>query len=760
MDINEYRALRPSYKDLEDDYIIKSLEKQKGKPFADITYEDLGETNPNVSNVVTTKPPPKKIIIQDNKQDNKENKSWIGKKIDSIKNLEIPISFDPRGGGYRAPVTETKIKEFAPDANQARFVAKGATFAFSDNLEALIRSQTGDKDYDTVLKDIRLEMETFAKENPGTALASEIAGGIITPGAITRTAFKHINKLPALARWVLKPLTISSQGATYGAGSSDGQKTLMNAAIGAVTAPAVYGVLKAAPAIGKFAYNQTKNLYGKINKNPPLSASEKALGKIMNEDVIDPKTILKNTKESKHLTLAESMGINAVDMLRVLGKYPGEARKKIQDFLIKRNEEAPKRVLDLTKKIFQIKGSYKDTYNTLMNKQKEISVKLYKPILGIPIRLDGELGDLLQNNPAMKRAYTKAYNDLKIDPDFNVKLLEDMFVVDQNGVANLISNKLNVEKANIIKKGLDGILEKFRDKTTGRLMLKSDEAKNILKLKRRFLDLVDEQIPEYKTARGAWAGIEKQKEALELGKKFMLGGPKNDPDFFADRVDKFSADEQTAFVLGAAKQIELMIVNRVNTTSVVNKLLKTPQYKEALKLVFGNTPKGKKQLNAFMNFLKVESKMAQTSNKILVGSPTAEIQTQMAFTDDALKNVAYVGLGSSVARVLGASSAIAKFGQYYDEGKAAYGVFKPTAPNRKQMANILMETNPAKIKTILDRALKGKLFLTEEVKQRLIQKLGRNNQLLGGISTVSSGEGRPGQIYDYAKRNLVNALRN
>ena len=76
------------------------------------------------------------------------------------------------------------------------------------------------------------------------------------------------------------------------------------------------------------------------------------------------------------------------------------------------------------------------------------------------------------------------------------------------------------------------------------------------------------------------------------------------------------------------------------------------------------------------------------------------------------------------------------------------------------MANILMETNPEKIKVILDRATKGKLFLTEEVKQKLIQKLGRNNQLLGGISTVSSGEGRPGQIYDYAKRNLVNALRN
>ena len=742
MDINEYRALRPSYNTLSDDYIIKSLEKRFKKPFANITYEDLGETNPNVSNVTTS---------------NVDTSATVQPLI-TDKRDDSRLKASEEYGGWGGVADPYNINRAEP--NQLRYMAKGATFGFNDNLEALIRSQVGNQDYNTILKDIRKEMQQYAEENPESALAAEIAGGIVTPGGITRTAFKQINKLPALVRWVLKPLTLSAQGATYAAGSSDGQNTLMNTAIGAVAAPAVYGGLKAVPAVGKFAYNKVKNLYGKATRNPPLNKAEKTLVKLMNEDVVDPKTILKNIKKSKYVTLAESMGINAEDMLRVIGKYPGKARKKIQKFLIQRNEDASKRVLDLTKKIFQIKGSYKDSYNTLMNKQKEISVELYKPILGIPIRLDGELGDLLQNNPAMKKAYTKAYNDLKIDPDFNVKLLDDMFVVDQNGVANLISNKLNVEKANIIKKGLDGILEKFRDKTTGRLMLKSDEAKNILKLQRRFLKLIDEQIPEYKTARGAWAGVEKQKEALELGKKFMLGGPKNDPDFFAARVDKFSADEQTAFIMGAAKQIELMVVNKVNTTSVINKLLKTPQYKEALKLVFGNTPKGKKQLNAFMNFLKVEAKMAQTSSKVLGGSPTAELQAQMAFTDDTLKNIAYVGLGSSVARVLGAGGQLAKWGSRYDEGKAAYGVFKPTAPNREQMANILMETNPAKIKAILDRAEKGRLLLTEEAKQRLIQKLARSNQLLGGISTVSSGEGRPGEIYDYTKRNLVNALRN
>ena len=742
MDINEYRNLRPNYSTLSDDYIIESLEKRFKKPFADITYEDLGETNPNISN-----------IDVDNVDTSTTVQPLITDKRDDSRLIE-----STEFGGMGGVADPYNVNRLEP--NQLRFMAKGATFGFNDNLEALIRSQIGDRDYNSVLKDIRKDMQQYAEENPESALAAEIAGGIVTPGGITRTAFKQINKLPALARWVLKPLTLSAQGGLYGWGSSDGQNTIMNTAIGAVAAPAFYGGLKAVPGVGKFAYNKAKNLYGKATGNPPLNKAEKTLVKLMNEDAIAPKTILENIKKSKYITLAESIGINAEDMLRVIGKYPGKARKKIQDFLIKRNEDAPKRVLDLTKKIFQIKGSYKDSYATLMNKQKEISAKLYKPILGIPIRLDGELGDLLQNNPAMKKAYTKAYNDLKIDPDFDVKLLDDMFVVDKNGVATLISNKLNVEKANIIKKGLDGILEKFRDKTTGRLMLKSDEAKNILKLQRRFLNLVDDQIPEYKAARAAWAGIEKQKEALELGKKFMLGGPKNDPDFFADRVGKFSADEQVAFVMGAAKQIELMIVNRVNTTSVINKLLKTPQYKEALKLVFGNTPKGKKQLNAFMNFLKVEAKMAKTSSKVLGGSPTAELGQQMAFTDETLKNIAYVGLGSSVARVLGAGGQISKIGQYYDEGKTAYGVFKPTAPNREQMANILMETNPAKIRAILDRAEKGRLLLTEEAKQALIQKLGRSNQLLGGISTVSSGEGRPGEIYDYTKRNLVNALMN
>ena len=735
MDINEYRNLRPNYNTLSDDYIIESLEKRFKKPFANITYEDLGETNPNISN-----------INVDNVDTSTTVQPLITDKRDDSRLIE---STEFAGmGGVADPYNVNR-----PEPNQLRFMAKGATFGFNDNLEALIRSQIGDRDYDTVLKDIRKDMQQYAKENPESALAAEIAGGIVTPGGITRTAFKQINKLPALARWVLKPLTLSAQGGLYSAGSSDGQNTIMNTTIGAVAAPAFYGGLLAVPGVGKFAYNKAKDLYGNIANKKPLTTAEKTLGRLINEDVATPSSILTAKKGADHLTLAESIGINATDMLRVIGKYPGKARAKIEKFLTNRNEKVQDRVINTTKKLFNVKSSYRDNYNDLMLKQKEISEELYKPILGIPIRLDGELGNLLQNNPAMKTAYTKAYNDLKIDPDFDVKLLDDMFVVDKNGIATLISNKLNVEKANIIKQGLDGILEKFRSNTTGKLELSSKEAQNILKLQRRFLKLIDKQIPEYKIARAAWAGKAKQLEAMELGKSFMKGGSNKDPDLFINRVEELTTDERAAFVLGATKQIEIMINNAINPKTVINRLLKSRSYQQSLKMLFGDSAKGKKQYSTFVNFLKTEAKMGDTANKVLGGSPTAEIMKQMEFADDLI----YLATGSQVAQMLGTAGLVGKLAQKADEG---WNKFKPTGPNREQMANLLLETNPTKIREILDRASKGRILLSEEDKRKLLLRLARQNQLAGAASIVSAGEGRPGEIYNFSKRNLVNALRN
>ena len=144
MDINEYRNLRPNYSTLSDDYIIESLEKRFKKPFADITYEDLGETNPNISN-----------IDVDNVDTSTTVQPLITDKRDDSRLIE-----STEFGGMGGVADPYNVNRLEP--NQLRFMAKGATFGFNDNLEALIRSQIGDRDYNSVLKDIRKDIQQYA----------------------------------------------------------------------------------------------------------------------------------------------------------------------------------------------------------------------------------------------------------------------------------------------------------------------------------------------------------------------------------------------------------------------------------------------------------------------------------------------------------------------------------------------------------------------------------------------------------------------
>lgn len=60
-------------------------------------------------------------------------------------------------------------------------IGQGTLFGLGDEAMGLLRS-IGEETYDDALKDERAKVEAFRSENPGTALAAELAGGFVTPG--------------------------------------------------------------------------------------------------------------------------------------------------------------------------------------------------------------------------------------------------------------------------------------------------------------------------------------------------------------------------------------------------------------------------------------------------------------------------------------------------------------------------------------------------------------------------------------------------
>jgi hypothetical protein len=71
------------------------------------------------------------------------------------------------------------------DSQIIRSLAQGATFGFAEEIEAGVRAAASmlgigeDKGYEAIRDEIRQKLANFKKENPGTAITSEIVGAII-----------------------------------------------------------------------------------------------------------------------------------------------------------------------------------------------------------------------------------------------------------------------------------------------------------------------------------------------------------------------------------------------------------------------------------------------------------------------------------------------------------------------------------------------------------------------------------------------------
>jgi len=97
-------------------------------------------------------------------------------------------------------------------------IGQGLLFGFGDELEAGVRAAFDkSRTYDDFVNDIRTNLQQFREDSPGLAYGSEIVGSIPAAltgaGALAKVGIKGVGKVAAL------------EGATYGAGASDGDAT-------------------------------------------------------------------------------------------------------------------------------------------------------------------------------------------------------------------------------------------------------------------------------------------------------------------------------------------------------------------------------------------------------------------------------------------------------------------------------------------------------------------------------------------------------
>ena len=182
--------------------------------------------------------------------------TYMGLKDDGLTHQEIEDAFlDPENtGGAPIDINQElkQLKSLKPDQMQemtddaftesdidvgrkvwdvSQQALQGMSFGFADEIEARLRATAKGTDYEDEIEDVRAEIESFRKENPGMAFTAEMAGAFLIPGFATTKLIQMAPKLGqfekgkklynAMKRAIVGGGAGAVEGGLYGAGVAE-----------------------------------------------------------------------------------------------------------------------------------------------------------------------------------------------------------------------------------------------------------------------------------------------------------------------------------------------------------------------------------------------------------------------------------------------------------------------------------------------------------------------------------------------------------
>jgi hypothetical protein len=260
----------------------------------------------------------------------------------------------------------------------------------------------------------------------------------------------------------------------------------------------------------------------------------------------------------------------------------------------------------------------------------------------------------------------------------------------------------------LMKRGVDQILNRQRNPLTGRLDTNDPYVRALQRSQQAMLREVDSLNPAYGQARATYAGPAQVRSAVERGQQIPSGAAR--PEDTIRRFDQTNPLEQQGTRFGVADRVA-QLVSKGSETGPLPAYLRSPKGQQELDWMslhqgprqpLPRNPMARAsdpvrfQPDPMRRALQREATMRKTFSDARGGSQTAENAADML--DTALPPAPdIVGIGTNLAHgnVMGALRAIAP--------TAARGVRGETEAQRDAMARILMERDPAELAAIMQR---------------------------------------------------------
>ncbi len=489
-------------------------------------------------------------------------------------------------------------------------LTQGATFGLGDEIaaggRALLGPVLGDQRsmgdiYSQEHAQLQRERDSFFKRNPFSSMVGNIAGGI---GGATAAAKYLVPLIPGAAsqafgnlpNWAKLPIAGAGGGALTGAATAPADKRLEGAGYGAAFGGAASA---AAPALS-WTYKHTvlpvyQALKGSV---APRGRAYELIARVLKRAGRSVDEIEETLKKLGPGSTLADVDDNMRAMADASTTKLGQARDAV-NYYKDRSKGQLSRMMAVVRKAAGDHDAVEQVRDQLRAVRREEAAPLY----------DAAYREWTGNNEKLDWLF-KTIVKKKFWGE--AKKLGEIEAATQG----ISLTPKDLGEATPTLKGWHSVVSHLRDRI-GTLMRsgKNTEARYLIDLRKQILDEIDEISPNYKQARGIWAGTKHADDMINAGRS-LVGNTKLS-DSLVD-LAKYSDTDKDLVSLGVAEAIQDKLSAMPDTNSMARKLFGNETMRNKLRIVLG--PERFRQI---YEMVERESAFQETFNTIMKNSQTA-----------------------------------------------------------------------------------------------------------------------------------------
>lgn len=413
--------------------------------------------------------------------------------------------------------------------------------------------------------------------------------------------------------------------------------------VGAVAGPLANEAVQAVPGLLRRGASGVSEATARVGRGLGREAPEQAVTPQATDSAMDyVKGLLRQSGRDlsadpvsalgKPITAAEAMGRTGISQMTALSRRSGQAGDMAVDVLGTRAVEQSSRVLDdLARASGREPGAAEDAISTLARESRDRAAPLYEAAYQIQNVDSPALRDLM-TRPSVRTAMNKAAKiaaDEGRDPA-ELGMVTRAVGTDEAGLPILEVAEIttpSMQTWDYVKRGMDDVLEAYRDPTTRRMNLDTGgrAAETNRQALRAELTNADQPWGEaYKAALSAGGDAPRVEAAFREGPS--LFSSRVNERTFRSRVQGMNETERSATLSGIVDDL----YNKARTGRVNIRQLRTPAVREKLSLLMGP-----EKTDDFLTRLGAEADMARSGARMAPGtnSVTAEALEAMREMD-------------------------------------------------------------------------------------------------------------------------------